>query len=84
MNWATPTLRRNVDLPPELAPVMMTSGLSSACTSLPTTTPGDRSSRHASRRPVQVNAAGASGAGSGMQVGAPFAASLSARLRQPT
>ena len=37
MSWATPTLRRNVDLPPELAPVMMTSCLPSACTSLPMT-----------------------------------------------
>jgi hypothetical protein len=30
MSWATPTLRRNVDFPPELAPVMMISGFPSA------------------------------------------------------
>ena len=41
MSWATPTLRRNVDLPPELAPVMMTSDFPSACTSLPTTAAWD-------------------------------------------
>ena len=30
ISWARPTLRRNVDLPPELAPVMMTSDFPSA------------------------------------------------------
>ena len=55
MSWARPTLRRNVDFPPELAPVMMTSDFPSACTSLPTTAPSDCSSRQASRRSVQEN-----------------------------
>ena len=37
ISWARPTLRRNVDLPPWLAPVIITSDLPSASTSLPTT-----------------------------------------------
>ena len=36
ISWASPTLRRNVDLPPWLAPVIMINGLPSASTSLPT------------------------------------------------
>ena len=37
ISWARPMARRNVDLPPRLAPVIITSNLSSALTSLPTT-----------------------------------------------
>ena len=42
ISWAKPTLRRNVDLPPWLAPVIMMSRLPSASTSLPTARPGSR------------------------------------------
>jgi hypothetical protein len=37
ISWATPRLRSSVDLPPWLAPVIITSDLPSASTSLPTT-----------------------------------------------
>ena len=36
ISWATPTLRRKVDFPPWLAPVIITSDRPSASTSLPT------------------------------------------------
>src|SRR6266487_4679783 len=63
MSWARPVLRRNVDFPPELAPVMMISDFPSACTSLPIAGRRDCSSRHVSRRSVQENAGGDGGAG---------------------
>src|SRR6266568_2065965 len=68
MSWARPTLRRNVDFPPELAPVMMTSDFRPACTSLPTTMPSDRSARQASRRSAHENVSGDGGAGSGNEI----------------
>ena len=39
MSWAMPTLRKNVVLPPRLAPVTRTSALLSALKSLPTVRP---------------------------------------------
>lgn len=65
ISCATPTLRRNVDLPPALAPVITSSGTPSASTSLPTT----RSSRRRLRRGVVEAAAAQGGRSSGQSCG---------------
>ena len=57
MSWASPTLRRKVDLPPWLAPVTITRSLSSALTSLPTTRSFMVNARQTSYSPVQENRA---------------------------
>ena len=68
MSWARPTLRRNVDFPPEFAPVMITRDLPSASTSLPTTLSA-RSARLVSRRSVQENSSESRGDGTGKATG---------------
>ena len=82
ISWARPALRRNVDLPPELAPVMITSDLPSASTSLPTT-PSIRSARQASRRSAQHSSCVPTADGTGNVTGL-LATSWSCRLRQLT
>ncbi len=70
-----PTLRRNVDLPPWFAPVIITSDLFSASTSLPTTV-----SSHAQRQanvvqpPAPERRSDPVASGDGKQIGSPFSA----------
>lgn len=54
ISWARPTLRRSVDLPPWLAPVIITRCLPFASMSFPTTRLPRRRLRHGSYRPRLV------------------------------
>lgn len=71
INWASPTLRRKVVLPPWLGPVMRTSGFPLAETSFPTTRRSTVRARVTSYNPVAENWTASAGAGCEKATGSP-------------
>lgn len=82
--WATPTLRRNVDFPPWLAPVSTISRVPSADTSLPTTRSVICSDRQGYKGRARRGRAGPLASGTGKQVGSPLPASRWRTFTHPT
>ena len=83
ISWDKPMLRKRVDLPPSLAPVIITRFLLSAFTSLPTTLCFRLKARQTSYNPLNESLRSPGATGMGKHVGSPFWESRSCKFKQP-